>query len=109
VVRVGDLRVDFGKRLVFAGQNEIHLTPHEYKLLAILVRHAGKVLTQRQLLREVWGPGHERDVQYLRVYMGQLRRKIEPDPAHPRYITTEPGIGYRFRFPASSDSTWKAP
>jgi two-component system KDP operon response regulator KdpE len=74
---------------------EVHLTPIEYKLLQTLIRHAGKVITQRQLLIEVWGPQHSEEAQYLRVYMAQLRRKLESDPARPRHFLTEPGVGYR--------------
>ena len=73
----------------------MHLTPTEYRLLTTLVRHAGKVVTHRQLLKEVWGPDSVEENQYLRVYLGQLRRKIERDPARPRYLLTEPGVGYR--------------
>lgn len=93
------LRVDLATRRVVVEQggiaNEIRVSPIEYKLLAFLVRHAGKVLTHAQILREVWGPTHERDVQYVRVYAAQLRQKIEADPAQPRFLTTEPGVGYR--------------
>lgn len=92
----GDLRVDLAGRHVFIGNAEVHLTPIEYKLLTVLIRHAGKVLTHQQLLREVWGPHHTQDTHYLRVHLAQLRRKIEPDPAQPRYLLTETGIGYRF-------------
>ena len=73
----------------------MRLTPTEYRLLASLVKHNGRVLTHAQLLREVWGPPHEHDVAYLRVYMGQLRHKLETDPARPRFLLTEPGVGYR--------------
>ena len=93
----GDLRIDLAARLVFVGDEEIHLTPHEYKLLVVLARNAGKVLTHQQLLREVWGPNHASDTQYLRVYMGQLRHKLEKNSARPRYLVTEPGVGYRLR------------
>jgi two-component system KDP operon response regulator KdpE len=93
---VGDLRVDLAKRQVFAKGAEVHLTPIAYKLLVYLVQHAGKVVTHRQLLREVWGP-NTTDTHYLRVFMGQLRQKLEPDPSHPRYLITEPGVGYRLR------------
>ena len=96
VFAVGDLRVDLAARRVQAGGAEVHLTPIEYKLLAVLVRHAGKVLTHQQLLREVWGPHHTEDTHYLRVHLAQLRRKIEPAPAQPRYLLTETGVGYRF-------------
>jgi two-component system KDP operon response regulator KdpE len=97
VLTVGDLRIDLVARLVYVDDQEIHLTPHEYKLLVVLAKNAGKVLTHRQLLREVWGPNHGTDTQYLRVYMGQLRHKLEKSPARPRYLVTEPGVGYRLR------------
>jgi len=93
----GDLRVDLGNRQVFVGENEVHLTPIEYRLLTMLIRYAGKVVTHRQLLKEVWGPGYTGESQYLRVYMTQLRHKLEADPARPRYLTTELGVGYRLR------------
>ncbi len=95
VFKVGDLQVDQGRRRVQLDGKEVHLTPIEYRLLTTLVRHAGKVLTHRQLLREVWGPNHTEDAHYLRVFMAQLRRKIERDPAQPRYLLTESGVGYR--------------
>jgi two-component system KDP operon response regulator KdpE len=95
VFKVGDLKVDLSARRVFLANNELHLTPIEYKLLTILVQHAGKVLTHTFLLKEVWGPGYAHDVQYLRVFMAGLRRKIEANPAQPRYILTEQGVGYR--------------
>jgi two-component system, OmpR family, KDP operon response regulator KdpE len=95
VFEVGELRVDLARRQVFVGDVEVHLTPIEYKLLALLVKHAGKVLTHRQLLREVWGPEYGDESHYLRVYMAQLRRKIERESARPRYLRTEPGVGYR--------------
>jgi two-component system KDP operon response regulator KdpE len=91
----GDLHVDLAARRVTVAGREVHLTPHEYKLLALLVTHAGKVLTHRQLLREVWGPEYGDENHYVRVYMAQLRRKIEADPARPRHIRSEPGVGYR--------------
>ena len=93
--QVGELCVDLSRRVVTARGEAVHLTPIEYKLLALLTRHAGKVVTQRQLLREVWGPAFEEQSQYLRVYMQQLRKKLEVTPAHPRYLRTEPGVGYR--------------
>jgi two-component system KDP operon response regulator KdpE len=92
---VGDLSVDLARRHVLVGEKEIHLTPIEYKLLTTLIRHAGKVLTHRQLLKEVWGPTHTEDSQNLRFYVAQLRRKLEAVPARPRYLLTEPGVGYR--------------
>ena len=94
---VADLKVDFGKRQVLVAGNEVHLTPIEYKLLATLVKYAGKVLTHRQLLREVWGPHASDQTQYLRVYMAQLRHKLERDPSRPAYLLTEPGVGYRLK------------
>lgn len=91
----GDLRVDLARQQVYVNEQEVHLTPIEYRLLAVLVRHAGKVVTHRRLLREGWGPAYTTETHYLRVYMGQLRRKLEADPARPKYIRTEPGVGYR--------------
>jgi two-component system KDP operon response regulator KdpE len=93
--QVGALRADLEQRRVFVGDAEIHLTPIEYQLLGILIRHAGKVVTQRQLLHDVWGPAYTGESHYLRVYMAQLRQKIETIPARPRYLLTEPGVGYR--------------
>ena len=97
VFAVGDLRVDLEHRLVSVGEREVHLTPTEYRLLTALVRHAGKVLTHRQLLKEVWGPNAIEHSHYVRVYMTQLRHKLEADPARPRYLLTEPGVGYRLQ------------
>lgn len=91
------VRVDLAGRHVFRDNVEIHLTPNEYKLLAMLIRHSGMVLTHRQLLQEVWGPAYLDESHYLRVYMGQLRQKLEENPANPRMLTTEPGVGYRLR------------
>ncbi len=93
----GDLKVDLAKRQVWVGDQEIHLTPIEYKLLTVLIRYAGKVVTHRELLKQVWGPGYAEESQYLRVYMTQLRHKLEADPARPRYLTTELGVGYRLK------------
>jgi two-component system KDP operon response regulator KdpE len=87
--------VDLEARLVTVRGKEVHLTPHEFKLLAALVKKAGKVLTHRQLLREVWGPEYGDENHYVRVYMAQLRRKLEADSARPRYLRSEPGVGYR--------------
>jgi two-component system KDP operon response regulator KdpE len=89
------LAVDFETRQVSLAGKPIHLTPLEFKLLAVLVRQAGKVITHRQLLREVWGPHHEEDDHYLRIYMRQLRSKLEANPAQPRFLLNEPGVGYR--------------
>ena len=94
---VGDLRVDIVARQVFAAGEEKRLTPTEYRLLLTLVRHAGRVVTHRQLLAEAWGEAYVAQTHYLRVYMGQLRHKLEPDPTRPRYLVTEPGVGYRLR------------
>lgn len=96
VVTVGDLTIDLVKRLVTRAGEAIRLSPREYDLLVQLVQGAGKVVTHRQLLTAVWGPAHAQDVQYLRVFVGQLRQKIEPDPATPTLILTEPGVGYRW-------------
>ncbi len=93
-----NLRVDLAQRQVFIDDKEVHLTPNEYKLLQVLIRHAGKVITHRHLLQEVWGPAHVNEVQYLRVYMTQLRHKLEADPARPRFLMNEPGIGYRLKY-----------
>ena len=94
---VGDLKVDLARRQVMVAAEEVHLTPIEYNLLKTLVQHAGKVVTQTQLLKEVWGPAYSAESHYLRVYLSQLRRKIEVDPARPRYLLTEPGVGYRLK------------
>jgi two-component system KDP operon response regulator KdpE len=91
----GDLRVDLGRRHVYVRDAEVKLTPTEYRLLTTLIRHAGRVLTHRQLLKEVWGPNQLEDAHYLRVFMTHLRRKIEQDPARPRHLLTEAGVGYR--------------
>jgi two-component system KDP operon response regulator KdpE len=91
----GDLKVDLSARKVLVHGREVHLTPHEYKLLAALVRYPGKILTHRQLLSEVWGPHQIKETHYLRVFMANLRRKLEDDPARPRYLLTEQGVGYR--------------
>lgn len=91
----GELTVDLSARRVFVRGSEVHLTPIEYKLLSILIRHQGKVLTHRQLLKEVWGPQQIQETHYLRVFMANLRRKLEDDPARPRYLLTEQGVGYR--------------
>ena len=95
-ITIGDIRIDLAARLVFRKDNEVHLTPLEYKLLITLVKHQGKVLTHRFLLREVWGPEDSQENHYLRVFVASLRRKLEADSARPRYILTEQGVGYRF-------------
>ena len=95
-VEAGDLIIDLEYRRVTRNGCEVHLTPKEYALLAELATHSGKVLTHLHLLRSIWGPAHERDLQYLRVAIRGLRQKVEPDPSSPRLIVNEPGIGYRF-------------
>ena len=97
VFSVGGLRVDLARRRVFVNEQEAHLTPIEYKLLTVLIHYAGKVVTHRQLLKEVWGPLHVEEHHYVRVYMRQLRNKVEPHPAQPRYLLTELGVGYRLK------------
>jgi two-component system KDP operon response regulator KdpE len=100
LIEIGDLAVDLEKHEVrFAGK-PVHLTPHEFDLLRYLARNEGKLLTHRMILREVWGPAYGTESHYLHVYVSQLRRKLEPDPARPRYILTEPGAGYRLRAPS---------
>lgn len=95
VLKVGDVEIDIPRHRVTRAGTEVKLTPKEFDLIAFLVRHAGKVVTHRQILTQVWGPAHEHDTQYLRVYIGQLRTKLEADPANPVLILTEPGVGYR--------------
>jgi two-component system, OmpR family, KDP operon response regulator KdpE len=97
VLQYGDLTVDLNRRQVLRSGVEVHLTPTEYDLLRLLVTNADRVLTQRQILREVWGPGYENDVATLRVFIAQIRQKIEREPSQPRLIVTETGVGYRFR------------
>jgi two-component system KDP operon response regulator KdpE len=92
---LGELHVDLVHRQVTVAGNAVHLTPIEYRLLITMIRHAGKILTHQHLLKEVWGPNQTEQSQYLRVYIAQLRRKLEVDPARPRYVLTEPGVGYR--------------
>ncbi len=96
VVKVGDAIVDLAARRVTRDGSDVRLTPTEWHLLEVLVRHPGKLLSQRQLLQEVWGPGYETAQGNLRLYMAQLRKKLEPEPARPRHLVTEPGMGYRF-------------
>jgi two-component system, OmpR family, KDP operon response regulator KdpE len=97
IFQSGDLRVDLVRRQVSLGGEETHLSPTEYKLLATLIRHAGRVVTHRQLLEEVWGANYVAQTHYLRVYMGHLRHKLERDPTRPCLLTTEPGVGYRLK------------
>jgi two-component system KDP operon response regulator KdpE len=95
-LQAGDLSVDLAARRVLVKGAEVRLTPTEWNILALLVRRAGQLVTQREILTQVWGPAYAKETQYLRVYLAQLRRKIEDDPAHPRHLHTEAGMGYRF-------------
>src|SRR5262249_44342924 len=97
VIVSSDLQIDLTRRRGTVGDTEVHLTPTEYDLLTVLATNADRTLTHQWLLQHVWGPGYESEVQNLHVFISQLRRKIEPQPARPCYILTEPGIGYRFR------------
>jgi two-component system KDP operon response regulator KdpE len=105
IVSTPDFRVDLAARRIERNGDEVHLTPTEWHLVEILVRNPGKLVGQRQLLHEVWGQRYEEETNYLRVYMAQIRRKLEPDPAHPRYFFTEPGMGYRFESGAVRPTT----
>jgi two-component system KDP operon response regulator KdpE len=96
-VTVGELEIDLAARTVTKAGSEVHLTPIEFDLLRVLTEHRGKLVTHRQLLREVWGPAYETETHYLRVHVAHIRAKLEPEPSRPRYVTTEPGIGYRLR------------
>ena len=99
VIQFGDVRIDSKARLVMKDNQVVHLTPTEYRLLSVLASNAGRVVTNPQLLREVWGPSHAEDGHYLRIYMGHLRQKLEDDPAQPRYLLTETAVGYRLLLP----------
>ncbi len=96
VVRTASFTVDLAAKRVLKDGAEVHLTPTEWGLLEVLARNTGKLVAQKQLLRDVWGPAYEKETHYLRVYLAQLRRKLEPEPARPRHLLTEPGMGYRF-------------
>jgi two-component system KDP operon response regulator KdpE len=96
IIEADGLVIDHLRRLVFRGDDQIRLTPKEYDLLTLLARHAGRVVTHKTLLTSVWGPAHGEDLHYLRVFIGQLRQKVERDPTHPHIVRTEPGVGYRF-------------
>jgi two-component system KDP operon response regulator KdpE len=100
-IGVGDLEIDLADRRVRRAGEEIHLTPIEFDLVAALARHRGKLVTHRQLLQEVWGPGHAEATHYLRVHVAHIRAKLEADPARPRYVLTDPGVGYRLGEPSS--------
>lgn len=97
IFKTGALKVDLLKRQVFVADSEVHLTPIQYRLLSVLIKNAGKVLTHQSLLKEVWGPSYKDNSHYLRIYMSQLRQKLETDPAQPQYLLTESGIGYRLK------------
>jgi two-component system KDP operon response regulator KdpE len=97
VLETDSFTVDFAAKKVLRGGVEVHLTPTEWGMLEILVRNRGRLITQKQLLQEVWGPSYSSETHYLRVYLAQLRRKLEPQPSRPRYLLTEPGMGYRFQ------------
>jgi two-component system KDP operon response regulator KdpE len=96
VVTTRDFAIDLTAKRVERDGAAVHLTPLEWGIVEVLVRHPGKLVSQRQLLQEVWGPQYERETNYLRLYLAQIRRKLEPDPSQPRYFVTEPGMGYRF-------------
>jgi two-component system, OmpR family, KDP operon response regulator KdpE len=97
IVQTPDFRVDLAAKQVIRDGREVRLTPTEWQLVEVLVRRPGRLISQRQLLQEVWGPSYGEETNYLRVFIAQIRRKLEPNPAHPRYFLTEPGIGYRFQ------------
>ena len=97
VVQTPDFRVDLAAKQITRNGREVRLTPTEWQLVELLVRHPGRLVSQRQLLQEVWGPKYREETNYLRLFIAQIRRKLEPDPAHPRYFLTEPGMGYRFQ------------
>jgi two-component system KDP operon response regulator KdpE len=96
VITTNDFEIDLGAKQIHRNGSELHLTPTEWQIVEVLSRHRGKLVTQQQLLQQVWGPQYERETHYLRIYMSQIRRKLEPDPSRPRYFITEPGMGYRF-------------
>ncbi len=96
VIDTPDFSVDLGSKQIHHDGAEIHLTPTEWQIVEVLARNRGKLVTQQALLQQVWGPQYERETHYLRIYMSQIRRKLEPDPSRPRYFITEPGMGYRF-------------
>ena len=101
VIEIGAIRIDLDKQSVTVAGEAVHLTPHEFRILRVLAQNEGKLLTHRAILRDVWGPAYGEESNYLHVYVSQLRRKLEPDPARPRYLLTEPGAGYRLVAPAT--------
>lgn len=103
VVSIGNLKIDFERRLLWKGREEIHLSPKEFDLVAFLMKHQGAPLPHVRLLRAVWGPEYGNELEYLRSYVRMLRKKIEDDPAHPQYLITEPWVGYRFRNPEDAE------
>jgi two-component system KDP operon response regulator KdpE len=96
VIVTTDFTIDLGAKRVHRGDEEVHLTPTEWQIVEVLARNRGKLVAQQKLLQSVWGPQYERETHYLRIYLSQIRRKLEPDPSRPRYFITEPGMGYRF-------------
>jgi two-component system KDP operon response regulator KdpE len=102
VIEIGELEIDLEKRAVAVGGRTVRLTPIEYDLLRLFATNEGKLLTHSMILREIWGPAYQEESNYLHVYVSHLRRKIEPDPARPRYLLTHPGVGYRLVNPADS-------
>ena len=96
-IRAGDLEIDLARRRVRSGGREVHLTPIEFDILRVLGQHRGRLVIHRKLLQEVWGPGYAEETHYLRVHIAHIRSKIEPDPSRPRYVVTDPGVGYRLR------------
>jgi two-component system KDP operon response regulator KdpE len=96
-IEAGDLAIDLDAKIIRRGGEDVHLTPTEWSILELLVRNRGRLVDRKQLLHEIWGPADRKETSYLRVYLAQLRRKLEPDPAHPRHLITEAGMGYRFR------------
>jgi two-component system KDP operon response regulator KdpE len=104
VLQAGNVKIDFVRRLLWKGEEQIHLSPIEFDLLAFMMKHAGAPLTHVKLLRSIWGPEYSNELEYLRVYISALRKKIESNPAKPEYILTEPSVGYRFHNPSDPDS-----
>jgi two-component system, OmpR family, KDP operon response regulator KdpE len=101
VITTGDFSIDLGAKQIHRNGSELHLTPTEWQIVEVLARQRGRLVTQQQLLQQVWGPQYQRETHYLRIYMSQIRRKLEPDPSRPRYFITEPGMGYRFELDAT--------